>query len=201
MPTGKPIRGEIAEFIITQLAWYRSPIEILDLVKEQFGEEVTKQQLQHYNPDSYHGKTLKIKYVELFRARRQSFLNDVSDIPIANVNVRLRRLENTWIQLTAKKNYIAANAVLEQAAKEASGFYTNRKFLSPNLEADSFVGWLKGLGTSSLPIVYDVDIIENTPQQKQLTESESILNSVPKETVKPKDIIAPKWKSKWLNLV
>ena len=196
MPSGKPLRSEIAEFIITKLAWYSSPAEVQDLVKDQFGVEVTKQQLQHYNPDTFHGKTLQAKYVDLFRARRQSFLNDVSDIPIANVNVRLSRLENTWIQLTAKKNYIAANAVLEQAAKEASGFYTNRNFISPNLEADSFVGWLKGLGTSSLPIIHDVHIIENTPQQKQITESESILSSPPKETVKPKEITAPKWKAK-----
>lgn len=196
MPSGKPIRSEIAEFIITQLAWYTSPSEVQEMVKEQFGEEVTKQQLQRYNPDTFNGKNLQIKYVELFRARRQSFLNDVSDIPIANVNVRLKRLENTWIQLTAKKNYIAANSVLEQAAKEASGFYTNRNFISPNLEADSFVGWLKGLGTSSLPIVHDAEIIEHSPQQKQITESETILASTPKESVKPKEIIAPKWKAK-----
>ena len=132
----------------------------------------------------------------MFNVRREIFLNQVEDIPIANVAVRLKRLENSWIQLTAKKNYIAANAVLEQAAKEASGFYSPRNQQPPSQEGESFVGWLKNLGTSALPIIHDVETIENTAQQKQITQSESILGSVPKEKVKAKEIVAPKWSSK-----
>lgn len=196
MPNGKVLSSEVKELIITQLAWYTTPAEIQELVKEQYGLEVTKQQLQHYNPHTYKGKALAPKYIDMFNVRRQAFLNEVSDIPIANVNVRLKRLENTWIQLTAKKNYIAANAVLEQAAKEASGFYSPRNQQLPSQEGESFIGWLKNLGTSALPIIHDVETIENTAQQKQITQSESILGSTPKEKVKAREIVAPKWSSK-----
>ena len=193
---GKALPSEVKEYIVTQLAGFSAPFEIQEQVKEIFGVDVTKQHIQYYNPHSYTGKTLISKYLELFNVRREIFLNQVQDIPIANVAVRLKRLENSWIQLIAKKNYIAANAVLEQAAKEASGFYSPRSQQLPSQEGESFVGWLKNLGASALPIIHDVETIENTAQQKQITQSESILGSVPKEKVKAKEIIAPKWNSK-----
>ena len=193
---GKALPSEVKEYIVTQLAGYSAPFEIQEQVKEIFGVDVTKQHIQYYNPHSYTGKTLISKYLELFNVRREIFLNQVQDIPIANVAVRLKRLENSWIQLTAKKNYIAANAVIEQAAKEASGFYSPRNQQLPSQEGESFVGWLKNLGTSALPIIHDVETIENTAQQKQITQSESILGSTPKEKVKTREIVAPKWSSK-----
>ena len=136
---GKALPSEVKEYIVTQLAGFSAPFEIQEQVKEIFGVDVNKQHIQYYNPHSYTGKTLISKYLELFNVRREIFLNQVQDIPIANVAVRLKRLENSWIQLIAKKNYIAANAVLEQAAKEASGFYSPRDQQLPSQEGESLL--------------------------------------------------------------
>jgi hypothetical protein len=48
---------------------------------------------ESHDPTKVSGKTLAKKWVDLFNATRDRFLNEISDIPIANKAYRLRVLQ------------------------------------------------------------------------------------------------------------
>ena len=56
---------------------------------------------------------------------RKEFLETPQNIPIANLSVRLQRLENQYQK--HGKNRVAALSILKQAAEDIWGKYTNRQ--------------------------------------------------------------------------
>lgn len=112
-------------FIVRSLAQFNTPQETVVLVKEEFNIDVSRQQCEAYDPTKRVGKDLSDELKTEFEATRKDFLEKPQNIPIANLTVRLRRLENQYQK--HGKNRVAALSILKQAAEDMGGKYTNRQ--------------------------------------------------------------------------
>lgn len=113
------------QFIVAQLAAYHSPSEVADLYKEAFGEPITRQHVNLYNPETVGGKQVSQKWKDYFATCRAAFLNDRSSIAIAQQNFRLRALGELF-DANKKKSVKMALLILQQAAKEEGGLFQRR---------------------------------------------------------------------------
>lgn len=120
------LTDSIRQYIVQRLACYDTPSQIADGVREEFGLEITRQQVHEYDPG--HKEPAK-KWRDLHAKTRALFLETAADIPIANRSVRLRRLERMSIAAEGRRNYQLAAQLLEQAAKEVGEAYTNTRNL------------------------------------------------------------------------
>lgn len=112
-------------FIVRSLAQFNTPQETVVLVKEEFSIDVSRQQCEAYDPTKRVGKDLSDELKKEFEVTRKDFLDAPQNIPIANLSVRLQRLENQYIK--HGKNRIAAQSLLKQAAEDMGGKYTNKQ--------------------------------------------------------------------------
>jgi hypothetical protein len=114
-------------YIVRSLATYETPSETARGVQEEFGIEVTKQQCEAYDPTKKTGQDLSEEFkAEFYRVRKE--MNDnLSSIPIANIAYRLMRLQKFIDLAQFKANPVIVPSLMEQAAKEVGGLYTNRK--------------------------------------------------------------------------
>jgi hypothetical protein len=127
------LSDDVKVYIVTALACFDSPKQVIADVKEKFGLVVTSQQVDFYNPASKNGQRLAEKYKELFKTTREDFTKNVSAIPIANVTVRLRMLDRMARKAADSNNAKLAAVLMEQAAKEVGGAFTNKREVSgPN---------------------------------------------------------------------
>lgn len=124
------MRAKLSEeqrrFIVTRLACFDMPSEIAVAIKEEFGIDVPRQRIHEYDPA--HGEPAK-KWRILFEYTRAEFLKDASKVPIAQKSYRLRELHKLYIRtVTAPRpNVPLGKELLEQAAKESGGMFTNRR--------------------------------------------------------------------------
>ncbi|MCL7707958.1 DUF2280 domain-containing protein, partial [Enterobacter kobei] len=88
--------------------------------------QVTRQQVASHDPTKVAGKGLAQKWVDLFNHTRDRFLNEISDIPIANKAYRLRVLQRMSTTAEGMKNLGMTAQLLEQAAKEVGDAYSNK---------------------------------------------------------------------------
>jgi hypothetical protein len=112
-------------FIVRSLAVFNTPQETVTLVKEEFNIDVSRQQVESYDPTKRAGKDLSIELKGEFELARKEFLDTPQNIPIANLSVRLQRLENQYQK--HGKNRVAALSILKQAAEDMGGKYTNKQ--------------------------------------------------------------------------
>ena len=118
------LKKEIKLFIVRSLAVFNTPTETVDLVHQEYGAKVTKQQCEKYDPTKRSGENLSEDLKTEFELSRADFLEKPQNIPIANLSVRLQRLENQYIK--HGKNRVGALAILKQAAEDVGGKYTNK---------------------------------------------------------------------------
>jgi hypothetical protein len=73
------LTNEHKHFIIIQLARFCSPSEIVAAMKSEFGVQVSRQQVSHYDPtvNQCKGK-LKPEWIELFEQAHANFVKDIS---------------------------------------------------------------------------------------------------------------------------
>ena len=116
----------VKAFIVQRLACYDTPQQVADAVNEEYGLTVDRRQVQTYDPERSGQKPAE-KWCALFEATRKKFLESVDDLPIAQKSYRLRRLQEMARKAEHNKNYVLAAQILEQAAKETGGMYTNRR--------------------------------------------------------------------------
>ncbi|KAE9881898.1 DUF2280 domain-containing protein, partial [Escherichia coli] len=93
-------------------------------VKQEFGVDISRSQCECYDPTKYSGRNLSKKFVELFESTREKFDEGLIDIPIANKYYRLKQYQR---QLEKTRNVKTALKILEQAAKDIGGQFTNRQ--------------------------------------------------------------------------
>ena len=119
------IKDDVKLFIVKALACYQEPMQIIEDVKLNFGIDVTRQQLQAYNPGTVAGARLGRKWKDIFKDTRVQYLRDISSIPISQMAYRLRALQREYDRVARQKNTQLAAQILKQAAKEVGGFFTN----------------------------------------------------------------------------
>jgi hypothetical protein len=121
------LTDDVKAFVVQALACFDTPTQVANAVKEEFGLEITRMQVSTYDPTKFMGRNLSKKWREIFEATRKAFLEDQASIPIANQNFRLRALNNLYQNAATRGNAALAAQLLEQAAKESGGSFTNRR--------------------------------------------------------------------------
>ena len=120
------LKAECKIFIVQSIACYETPSQVVESVRERFGIEITRQQVESHDPTKVSSKGLAQKWVDIFNATRERFCKETSDIPIANKAYRLCVLDRMAADAESMKNYGMTADILEQAAKEVGGVYTSR---------------------------------------------------------------------------
>lgn len=113
-------------FIVMLLASYESPSDVIDAVKEKFSVIVTRQQLQHYDPNTVAGKDLAKTLKDLFETTRTEF-EAKEPVPLSKKVARVKRLQNYVDKFENMGNLGKAMEAMAQIAKEEGGMFTNRK--------------------------------------------------------------------------
>ncbi|PPD54456.1 MAG: hypothetical protein CTY12_02985 [Methylotenera sp.] len=152
------LKNEVKIYIVQALASYDTPQQVADAVYEEYGIEIDRSQVQQYDPTKVAGKTLGKKHSDLFYETRKKFLNELANIPISHKVFRLRSLQRMHDFHMSRKNYIAAQSVLEQAAKEVGQLYTN-KIQHGGDKDNPMLAFFQQISGNSIPVVYDVSNI------------------------------------------
>lgn len=118
------LKEPVKIYIVQALACRDTPQEVVEQVKQEFGVDISRSQCECYDPTKYSGRNLSKKYVELFESTREKFDEGLIDIPIANKYYRLKQYQR---QLDRTRNIKTALKILEQAAKDIGGQFTNRQ--------------------------------------------------------------------------
>ena len=118
---------EVKAFIVQALACFDTPTQIASQVKQEFGLDISIQQVSSYDPTKAIAKNLGQKWNDLFNATRTRFQTELSDIPIANKAYRLRALNRMMTSAEKMRNMALAASLMEQAAKECGDAYTNKQ--------------------------------------------------------------------------
>lgn len=121
----------VKRFIVQALACYDTPSQVAEAVKQEFGIETTRMQVSAYDPTKAMGKSLSKQWRVLFDDTRKQFIEESTNIPIANKNFRLRALNRMLTQTESRGNVPLAAQLLEQAAKEMGEAYTNKNRTDP----------------------------------------------------------------------
>ncbi|EPC9992641.1 DUF2280 domain-containing protein [Enterobacter kobei] len=117
---------EVKAFIVQSLACYESPVKVIELVKAEYGIDVSRQQVSQYTPGNAMAAKLSQKWIDLFNTTRARFQTEISDIPIANKAYRLRILDRMATNAEKMKNFGMTSQLIEQAAKEMGDAYSNK---------------------------------------------------------------------------
>ena len=118
------LKEPVKIFIVQSLACRDTPQEVAELVKQEFGIDIDRMQCSSYDPTKVAGRNLSQKFKDLFEKTREEFDAGLIDIPIANKYYRLRMYQK---YLEKTKNIKAGMKILEQAAKDIGGQFTNRQ--------------------------------------------------------------------------
>ena len=118
------LKEPVKIFIVQALACRDTPQEVADLVLQEFGVTIDRKQCQSYDPTKVAGKNLSPKFKKLFDETRKKFDEGLIDIPIANKHYRMKQYDKL---LNKTKNTVMALKIMEQAAKDSGGLFTNRK--------------------------------------------------------------------------
>jgi hypothetical protein len=117
-------------FIVQALACFDSPSLVAQSVKDQYGVSVDRRQVESYDPTKAAGKTVAKKLRALFAETREAFLKEAAAVPVAKQVYRLRVLQRALDRAEKRGNDTMVLQILEQAAKESGGSFTNRRELT-----------------------------------------------------------------------
>lgn len=129
MAEGK-LTDEVKTYVVQALACFDSPSVVAKAVKDEFGETITRQAVEAYDPNKRAGRDLAAKWRAIFDGTRKEFLADTSRIAISHRAVRLRALQRMAEKAETQGNMVLAASLMEQAAKEVGESYTNRRELT-----------------------------------------------------------------------
>jgi hypothetical protein len=115
----------VKAFIVTRLACKATPTDVVDEVKEIFGLDLPRQHVHYYDPDAPASKAPK-KWRELHAETRKQWLAGAAEAGIAFSRRRLEELDRLYERAKRSGNLPLAAQLLEQAAKEQGGVFTNR---------------------------------------------------------------------------
>lgn len=118
--------GEVKAFIVQRLACFDTPTRVAKAVKEEFDLTVSRQRVHYYDPTHRMGRALMPDLAGLFHQTRDKFLSDPPACPIAQANYRLSVLQRALEIAETRGQLTEVRAILEQAAQEVGGRYSNK---------------------------------------------------------------------------
>ncbi|EKU39887.1 MULTISPECIES: DUF2280 domain-containing protein [Acinetobacter] len=112
-------------FIVQSLAAFNTPQETVSLVKEEFDIDVSRQQVESYDPTKFAGRDLSKELKEFFEKTREEYLSQpLNKISGANDIVQLKILSDLlW---TKKNNVTMTIKIVDQIQKIMKGFYDKK---------------------------------------------------------------------------
>lgn len=115
--------------LVIHLACFRSPSEIARQMADEFGSDISIQQIVKYDPTRsvYEGGQV---WRSIFEGARESYLKDIASIPIAHQGYRLRLIQRGISHAEKHGNWKLVGQLLEQAAKEIGGTFANARELN-----------------------------------------------------------------------
>ena len=120
------LNDAIRRTIVIELACFRTPSEVAEIVKEVHGVEISRQLAHTYDPHGSAGADVAKKWKALHAATREAFLKDTSAIPAAQRAYRLRELSDAAQRAKTRGNIPLMAQLLEQCAKESGDVFTNK---------------------------------------------------------------------------
>lgn len=114
--------------IVTLLACFNSPAEVVAEMRELHEVDLTIRQVVGYDPTRLTfdaGDWAR----ELFEQVRDKYTHDIASIPAAQQAWRLNELGKGYKRAMKAKNQVLANQTLKQIAEELGGSYTNEQRL------------------------------------------------------------------------
>lgn len=121
------LNQEVKRRIVERLACFEEPTAVAQLVQQEFGVSVTRQQVYSYDPTraANEGKLAK-ELKGLFEKTRKAFTEKTEGIGVSHKSFRLQQLQRMAEKAEGMGNLKLAADFLEQAAKEMGEVYTNR---------------------------------------------------------------------------
>ena len=110
-------------YIVKALACGGGQSEIGRRCKEIWGIEIERSQVHYYHPEYSDG--LAERWKSLYRETREEYIREVDSIPCRHQGYRLRQIQRLIEQAFDSKDYPEAARMLELAAKESGGLFTN----------------------------------------------------------------------------
>lgn len=93
------------EAIVRLYAEYNSNSDVIKVMKEEFGLELTDSQIRYYNPeDSWSKKGLHEKWINMFHKYREEYNNQLDSIPVSQMSYQLRRIQRRLDYIDSKTN-------------------------------------------------------------------------------------------------
>ena len=117
---------DVRTFIVQALACFDTPSEVAKAVKDGFGRAMSRQAVEAYDPTKRAGAGLSAEHRAVFDATRATFLKETAAIGVMHRAVRMRRLQRMVERAESMGNIALEAKLLEQAAKEMGGAFTNR---------------------------------------------------------------------------
>lgn len=109
--------------IVKHLACMKSPSEVVEAVKQEFGIEIPRSQVCLYNPDLISGTNLSKELRHLYYDTRRKYVEEESEVPVFHKGYRMNEIQDLYEKAKRAGNIVLAMQLLEQAAKESGGFY------------------------------------------------------------------------------
>lgn len=126
MAKKQSLSDEVKAFIVTRLAGFDAPSEVVEAVRQEFGLTVSRSVVSGYDPATKIGQRMSEKWKVLFEKARKDFRENTDDIPLANKAVRVRTLDGMARLAVEKKNPVLAQSLMKQIAEEMGDVYTNK---------------------------------------------------------------------------
>jgi hypothetical protein len=124
--------------IVKRFAQFWKAPQIRDELLHEFNISVKVEQLYPYDPSSAKSAKMAAKWKRLHAEERQKYvsLDEMQKISLYHMAERIRELQDTYFKLKQSGAYAAANATLEQIAKEQGQAYTNKALIEAQIEKE-----------------------------------------------------------------
>lgn len=116
----------VKTLIVQRLACFDSPSAVGQVVKQEFGLELPRQQIANFDPTKAAGKNVSKRLRAIFWATRKCVVEEIGATPISHPSYRLRALNRLLVQMEEDGNVAMMARILEMAAKEVGGFFESR---------------------------------------------------------------------------
>lgn len=108
--------------IVEHLACYCTHAEVVELIVDEFGVEMTPRHVRAYDPNSFQFAGSH-HWLEYYRMVRERCGKEVGKVAIAHRAYRMQQLQRIFDGAMDRGDYQLARQTLEQAAKEMGSWY------------------------------------------------------------------------------
>lgn len=123
--------------IVVLLARFTSAADVVVYMREHFGIEIDRFQVRAYDLSSSRYEAGE-KWRPIFEAARRAYLETIEAVPIAHKAYRLHQFQRALDRAQQTGNLVLVCDILERAAKEVGGAFTNERKVAVEPSGHSF---------------------------------------------------------------